>query len=76
MWLWLHPIDTHDMVHDIRSTEFKDWWIGGPFHSTNQLGGTGVENPYPYSQLNERGQQYFLINIVFDIEHDILHDIV
>ena len=57
-----------------RSTEFKDWWIGGPFLSTNLLGGTGVENPY--SQLKERGQPLFLVNIVYYLEHNILHDII
>jgi hypothetical protein len=31
---------------NMHSTEIEDWWIGGPFHSTNPLGCTGVENPY------------------------------
>ena len=42
---------------NMHSTEIEEWWIGGPFHSTNQLGCAGVENPY--YQLNESGQSLF-----------------
>ena len=50
----------HIMGNNTHSTEFKDWWIGRPFHSKNPLGDTGVENPY--SQLNDPGDYHFFPN--------------